>query len=151
MALGMVVVPGPRRRGVFHARRAGTHAGVARREARGTRRAMGPCMSTFKNVGKTGPRRFVLGAIGACALGVVVSACSSAPGTEDGASGATSESAAVTSDATTTGIASLALANRGKGACSTNSRGGHDFDTSCTGNGDRPEFWCADFARWVWD
>jgi hypothetical protein len=47
-------------------------------------------------------------------------------------------------------VSSLALANVGKGACSTNSRGGHAFDSSCTGNGGEPEFWCADFARWVW-
>jgi hypothetical protein len=47
-------------------------------------------------------------------------------------------------------IASVARANVGKGACSTNSKGGHGFDTSCTGNGGEPEYWCADFARWVW-
>jgi hypothetical protein len=48
-------------------------------------------------------------------------------------------------------IVSLALANVGKGACSKNSEGGKAFDTSCTGNGGQPEFWCADFARWVWE
>jgi len=47
-------------------------------------------------------------------------------------------------------IVSIANANVGKGACSTNSAGGHGFDTSCTGNGGEPEYWCADFARWVW-
>ena len=47
-------------------------------------------------------------------------------------------------------IAEIALANVGKGACSTNSLGGHAFDSSCTGNGGEPEYWCADFARWVW-
>ncbi len=47
-------------------------------------------------------------------------------------------------------IAPTALANVGKGPCSTNSRGGRGFDSSCTGNGGLPEYWCADFARWVW-
>ncbi len=47
-------------------------------------------------------------------------------------------------------IAALALANVGKQACSTNSLGGKAFDSSCTGNGGQPEYWCADFARWVW-
>jgi hypothetical protein len=47
-------------------------------------------------------------------------------------------------------VASIALANLDKGACSTNSEGGHAFDSSCTGNGGEPEYWCADFARWVW-
>jgi hypothetical protein len=47
-------------------------------------------------------------------------------------------------------ISDLARANVGKGACSTNSKGGHAFDSSCTGNGGEPEYWCADFARWVW-
>lgn len=50
----------------------------------------------------------------------------------------------------TSTIASIAKANVGKGACSTNSEGGHAFDSSCTGNGGEPEYWCADFARWVW-
>jgi MYXO-CTERM domain-containing protein len=48
-------------------------------------------------------------------------------------------------------IANIALANVGKGACSTNSSGGSAFDSSCTGNGGQPEYWCADFARWVWN
>jgi CHAP domain-containing protein len=67
---------------------------------------------------------------------------------------ATSASATTTSD-----IASLALANTGKGAgwcsqsnSSNNSLGGNAFGSSCdnssgTGNG---EYWCADFAKWVW-
>jgi hypothetical protein len=50
----------------------------------------------------------------------------------------------------TASIASIALANVGKGACSTNSAGGHAFASSCTGNGGQPEYWCADFALWVW-
>jgi surface antigen len=47
-------------------------------------------------------------------------------------------------------IASLALANVGDGACSTNSAGSQDYETSCTGNGGQPEYWCSDFAMWVW-
>ncbi len=47
-------------------------------------------------------------------------------------------------------IAALALANVGKGACSTNTLGGTHFESSCTGNGGQPEYWCADFALWVW-
>jgi hypothetical protein len=51
---------------------------------------------------------------------------------------------------TTTDIANLALANLNKKACSTNSLGGKDYESSCTGNGGYPEYWCADFAQWVW-
>jgi hypothetical protein len=54
-------------------------------------------------------------------------------------------------------VASLALANAGKGAgtCSQvnpalNSLGGSAFGSSCTGNGGDAEYWCADFAKWVW-
>lgn len=54
------------------------------------------------------------------------------------------------SAATTSDIVALASQNIGKGACSTNSLGGRGFETSCTGNGGLPEFWCADFAQWVW-
>jgi hypothetical protein len=43
-----------------------------------------------------------------------------------------------------------AVANVGKGACSTNSAGGAGYYTSCHGNGGSPENWCADFAKWVW-
>jgi hypothetical protein len=61
------------------------------------------------------------------------------------------ESVSSTSDAVNTQqIASIALANVGKGACSVNSAGGKAFATSCTGNGGQPEYWCADFALWVW-
>jgi CHAP domain len=42
------------------------------------------------------------------------------------------------------------MANVGLGACSTNSEGGTAFETSCDGNGGEPEYWCADFAQWVW-
>jgi hypothetical protein len=47
-------------------------------------------------------------------------------------------------------IATIALANVGEGACSTNSAGGSAFETSCTGNDGSPEYWCADFVQWVW-
>ena len=47
-------------------------------------------------------------------------------------------------------LATLALANVGKMACSTNSLGGKAFYSSCTGNGGYPEYWCADYVRWVW-
>jgi hypothetical protein len=47
-------------------------------------------------------------------------------------------------------IANLANANEGKMACSTNSLGGKYYYTSCTGFSGRPEYWCADFAKWVW-
>ncbi|HEX8792370.1 MAG TPA: CHAP domain-containing protein [Polyangiaceae bacterium] len=47
-------------------------------------------------------------------------------------------------------IVSLALANVGGMACATNSLGGSAFESSCTGNGGQPEYWCADFAQWVW-
>ncbi len=61
------------------------------------------------------------------------------------------ESVASTANAvSTTSIASIALANVGKMACSDNSAGGRAFASSCTGNGGEPEYWCADFALWVW-
>ena len=54
-------------------------------------------------------------------------------------------------------VGSLAAANVGKGAghcsivnSSNNSLGGNQFETSCSGNGGAGEYWCADFARWVW-
>lgn len=47
-------------------------------------------------------------------------------------------------------VAKLAMANVDKKACSRNSLGGKAFESSCTGNGGKPEYWCADFARWVW-
>jgi hypothetical protein len=64
------------------------------------------------------------------------------PGTVDGA--------APTGAALGATIASIALANVGEGACSTNTAGGAAFETSCTGNAGAPEYWCADFAQWVW-
>jgi hypothetical protein len=47
-------------------------------------------------------------------------------------------------------IVNLANANIGGMACNTNSLGGRGFYSSCTGNGGQPEYWCADFAKWVW-
>lgn len=47
-------------------------------------------------------------------------------------------------------IAALAVANAGRHACARNSLGGRGFGSSCTGNGGLPEYWCADFAKWVW-
>ena len=49
-----------------------------------------------------------------------------------------------------TAIAALASANIGKHACSINTAGSKAYGSSCTGNGGQPEFWCADFAKWVW-
>jgi hypothetical protein len=54
------------------------------------------------------------------------------------------------SAATTADIANLTLDNVGHKACQKNSLGGDYYYSSCTGNGGQPEYWCADFARWVW-
>jgi hypothetical protein len=77
------------------------------------------------------------------AIAALVMACGSVP---------TSPEQTGSSDEALTGndVSTLALANVGKMACSTNSLGGKYFDSSCTGNGGLPEYWCADFARWVW-
>ncbi len=66
------------------------------------------------------------------------------------ASASTASRPAATSGPTGASIAALALANVGKKACSINSRHQRGFETSCTGNGGQPEYWCADFAKWVW-
>jgi hypothetical protein len=79
--------------------------------------------------------------------------CTAGLGSVAACSGASESSESVdqnTDPLSTSEVASLALANVGKGACSTNSKKGHAYDSSCTGNGGEPEFWCADFARWVW-
>jgi hypothetical protein len=47
-------------------------------------------------------------------------------------------------------IANLALANLGGMACAQNSLDGNSFFSSCDGNGGSPEYWCSDFASWVW-
>jgi hypothetical protein len=90
-----------------------------------------------------------LAALTLCALSA---ACSGSPdGSGDPTDeGATSENTAVSAVGTRSAIVDVALANKGKGACSNNSRGGRGFDSSCAGNGGLPEYWCADFARWVW-
>ena len=69
--------------------------------------------------------------------------CGSVPGSPEQT--ASSDEALTGND-----LSTLALANVGKMACSTNSLGGKYFDSSCTGNGGQPEYWCADFVRWVW-
>jgi hypothetical protein len=78
-------------------------------------------------------------------LALLAAGCGSLPDAREEPVGSTS------SDLTATDVSSLALANVGKLACSTNSLGGKAFDSSCTGNGGSPEYWCADFARWVWE
>jgi len=86
----------------------------------------------------------------ASAFAALASGCSGAP---DGSPEAVARSrAAVTATPQVSGssIVSLALANVGGSACGTNSLGGGNFETSCTGNGGQPEYWCADFAQWVW-
>jgi hypothetical protein len=87
-------------------------------------------------------RTLLLGIAGSLCL-AFAAGCSSTPG-DEAAAGFTAD------DLSRGSIANIALANVGKGACSRNSAGGSDFDSSCTGNGGRPEYWCADFARWVW-
>ncbi|MFD9129919.1 CHAP domain-containing protein [Kitasatospora sp. NPDC059571] len=52
--------------------------------------------------------------------------------------------------ADTNTIVSIANANLGKKACSTNTTGGTGYYSSCTGANGAPEAWCADFAKWVW-
>jgi len=59
--------------------------------------------------------------------------------------------------ASTAGAATLAAANYNKsaGTCAqnptTNSLGGSQFEHSCAGGySGGPEYWCADFAKWVW-
>jgi hypothetical protein len=86
-------------------------------------------------------------------LALSLSLCAAGLGSLSGCTVASDDSESVntnTDPLTTSQVASLADANIGKGACSTNSKGGHAFDSSCTGNGGLPEYWCADFARWVW-
>jgi hypothetical protein len=78
-----------------------------------------------------------------------------------GMSAGTSPSAAISAPAATSSVAAnlaaLANANVGKGAgycsqvnTSNNTLGGDQFLTSCSGNGGEGEYWCADFAAWVW-
>ncbi|HEY3822397.1 MAG TPA: CHAP domain-containing protein [Polyangiaceae bacterium] len=87
---------------------------------------------------------------------IVIAVAFVAAGLSSGCSGAGpgSESVASTQAATTavsgSSIATLATANVGQGACTKNTLGGSAFESSCTGNGGQPEYWCADFAIWVW-
>jgi hypothetical protein len=76
---------------------------------------------------------------------ILVAGCSS-PAGQDASEPSSSNSEAIS----TQSIANVALANVGKGACTTNSKGGQGFDSSCHGNGGSAEYWCADFARWAW-
>ncbi|HTQ46488.1 MAG TPA: CHAP domain-containing protein [Polyangiaceae bacterium] len=93
------------------------------------------------------PRIVLVGA----ALAALASACSGAPGSSDPEAVANSRAALdVKPQVSGSSIVSLALANVGGSACGTNSLGGTHFETSCTGNGGQPEYWCADFAQWVW-
>lgn len=69
----------------------------------------------------------------------------------------TSTGAGAASAATGGGAAALAAANVAKtaGSCAntptTNSLGGTQFEHSCAGGSSGgPEYWCADFALWVW-
>ncbi|MDH6110579.1 hypothetical protein P3T36_006167 [Kitasatospora sp. MAP12-15] len=66
-------------------------------------------------------------------------------------------SAAAASAPTGAAAAALAAANVSKtaGSCANtptaNSLGGSQFETSCSGGySGGPEYWCADFAQWVW-
>jgi CHAP domain len=78
-----------------------------------------------------------------------------------GMSAGTSPTAAISAPSATSSVAAhltaLANANVGKGAgycsqvnASDNTLGGDQFLTSCSGNGGAGEYWCADFASWVW-
>ena len=58
--------------------------------------------------------------------------------------------ASQTQQNTVNSAGSLAKANEGRTACGTNSLGGKGYGTSCTGNYGQPEWWCADFVKWVW-
>ena len=78
---------------------------------------------------------------------VFAAGCSGDPGADGSSTDTTGTSE---DDLRAANIANIANANVGHTACGTNSRGGRGYDTSCTGNGGEPEYWCADFARWVW-
>lgn len=86
----------------------------------------------------------------ASALAAMASGCSGTPGTPTEAVARTQAALNAQPQVTGSSIVSLALANVGGMACATNSLGGSAFESSCTGNGGQPEYWCADFAQWVW-
>ena len=72
-------------------------------------------------------------------------------GVVDGLGGSDSTGDVTTHAITGNDLSTLALANLGGTACGASSLGDHSFFSSCTGNGGQPEYWCADFARWVWE
>ena len=92
---------------------------------------------------------FIHGAMAIVSISSLVFAGCAADTSQNEDDAITQESSDLTA-AHGTSIANIARANVGKGACSTNSAKTHAFDSSCTGNGGQPEYWCADFARWVW-
>src|ERR1700722_9617020 len=90
-----------------------------------------------------GMRVSAVASLGLLLVAGVGAGCSAPPTSVEGVG---STSSAITGQS----IVSLAVANVGQGACTTNSLGGTAFESSCTGNGGLPEYWCADFVRWVW-
>lgn len=47
-------------------------------------------------------------------------------------------------------IARKAIKEVGQRACTRETDGKAGYFTSCNGNGGQPEYWCSDFARWIW-
>lgn len=47
-------------------------------------------------------------------------------------------------------IARKAIKEVGQRACTRKTAGKAGYFTSCQGNGGQPEYWCSDFARWIW-
>jgi MYXO-CTERM domain-containing protein len=88
--------------------------------------------------------------LAASAFAAMASACSGAPGSSSEAVARSHAALNATPQVSGSSIVSLALANVGGSACGTNTLGGTNFESSCTGNGGQPEYWCADFAQWVW-
>ena len=79
-------------------------------------------------------------------LAMTAQACSGGPDASSNTSGLAGGSGSGSS----CNIVNLANQNIGKTACGSNSLGSKAYGSSCTGNGGSPEYWCADFARWVW-
>lgn len=79
-------------------------------------------------------------------LGALAIGCAPMDPTVDDDEDASDFDAALAADK----IVSIAFANMGGTACGTNSTGGKGFYSSCNGNGGQPEYWCSDFAKWVW-
>jgi hypothetical protein len=105
----------------------------------------------MRNLINSAPRRLGLGlalALTTAALPMLLTGCAPAGGDdgEDPVDTLTSDLSA----AARAKVASIALANVGDTACGLNSQGGHGYGSSCTGNGGQPEYWCSDFAKWVW-